>query len=53
MSLYVIAEMPFTEQGAKNFIEWTKTDDGYAITRGFAGFERWKSAKIKKPDCRV
>jgi quinol monooxygenase YgiN len=39
MSFYVIAEFPFTEKGAQEFIEWTKTDDGYAVTKAWAGFE--------------
>ena len=39
MSIIVILEAPFTEQGAQDFIAWTKSDDGYAVTRGFAGFE--------------
>ena len=39
MSVYVIAEIPLSEQGAKDVIEWTTSDDGYVITRAHAGFE--------------
>ena len=39
MSVYVIAEFPLSEQGAKDVIEWTTSDDGYIITRAHAGFE--------------
>ena len=39
MSVYVIAEIPFTEQGAQDFIAWTKTEDGYPITKSYAGYE--------------
>ena len=39
MSIFVIAEAPCTEQGTKDFMEWTESGDGYVITRGFAGFE--------------
>ena len=39
MSVYVIAEFPMTEQGAQDLIEWSKGDDGYAVTRASAGFE--------------
>ena len=39
MSVYVMAEFPFSEQGAKEFLEWTKSDDGYVITKAWAGFE--------------
>ena len=39
MSIYVIAEIPFTEQGAQDFIAWTKTEDGYPITKSYAGYE--------------
>ena len=28
-----------TEQGAKDIIEWSKSDDGYVVTREHAGFE--------------
>ncbi|MAV47623.1 MAG: hypothetical protein CBC49_007050 [Alphaproteobacteria bacterium TMED89] len=39
MTVVVIAEAQFTEQGAQDFIEWSKGDDGYVITRDFDGFE--------------
>ncbi len=39
MSVYVIAEFPFSEKGAEEFIEWSKSDDGYAVTKAWAGFE--------------
>tara|TARA_X000000368_G_scaffold57940_1_gene41002 strand:- start:10 stop:150 length:141 start_codon:yes stop_codon:yes gene_type:complete len=39
MSVYVVAEFPMTEQGAKDVIEWSKSDDGYVVTREHAGFE--------------
>ena len=39
MSIYVIAEIPFTELGAQDFIAWTKTEDGYPITKSYAGYE--------------
>ena len=39
MSVYVIAEIPFTEQGAQDFIAWTKTENGYPITKSYAGYE--------------
>ena len=39
MSVYVIAEFPMTEQGAKDLIEWSKSDDGYVVTKASAGFE--------------
>ena len=39
MSVYVVAEFPMTEQGAKDIIEWSKSDDGYVVTREHAGFE--------------
>ena len=38
MSVYVIAELPFSEQGAKEYIDWTKSDDGSAITKASAGY---------------
>ena len=39
MSVYVIAEFPFSEKGAQEFMDWTKSDDGYAVTKAWAGFE--------------
>ena len=39
MSVYVVAEFPMTELGAKDIIEWSKSDDGYVVTREHAGFE--------------
>lgn len=39
MSVYVIAELPFSEQGAKEYIDWIQSDDGYAITKASAGYE--------------
>ena len=39
MSVYVIAEIPFTEQGTQDFIAWTETEDGYPITKSYAGYE--------------
>ena len=39
MSVIVVAEFPMTEQGAQDFIDWSKGEDGYAITRQHKGFE--------------
>ena len=39
MSVIVVAEFPMTEQGAQDFIDWSKGDDGYVITRQHKGFE--------------
>ena len=39
MSVIVVAEFPMTEQGAQDFIDWSKSDDGYVITRQHKGFE--------------
>lgn len=39
MSVYVIAEFPFSEKDAQEFMDWTKSDDGYAVTKAWAGFE--------------
>ena len=39
MSVYVIAEFPFSEKGAQEFMDWSKSDDGYAVTKAWAGFE--------------
>ena len=39
MSVIVVAEFPMTEQGAQDFIDWSKSDDGYIITRQHKGFE--------------
>jgi quinol monooxygenase YgiN len=39
MSVYVIAEFPFSEKGAQEFMDWTKSDDGYAVTKAWGGFE--------------
>ena len=39
MSVIVVAEFPMTEQGAQEFIDWSKGDDGYVITRQHKGFE--------------
>ena len=52
MSIYVIAEIPFTEQGAQDFIAWTKTEDGYPITKSYAGYELIQTllAEDKKND---
>ena len=33
MSVIVVAELPMTEQGAQDFIDWSKNDGGYLITR--------------------
>ena len=33
MSVIVVAEFPATEQGAQDFIDWSKGDDRYVITR--------------------
>lgn len=38
MSVIVVAEFPTTEQGAQDFIDWSKSDDGYVITRQHKGF---------------
>jgi quinol monooxygenase YgiN len=39
MSVIVVAEFPTTEQGAQDFIDWSKSDDRYVITRQHKGFE--------------
>lgn len=39
MSVTVIAELPFSQQGAQDFIDWSKSDDGYVLTRQFEGFK--------------
>ena len=39
MSIIVVAEFPMTEQGAQDLIDWSKSDDGYVITRQHKGFE--------------
>ena len=39
MSVIVVAEFPMTEPGAQDFIDWSKGDDGYVITRQHNGFE--------------
>ena len=39
MSVIVVAEFPMTKQGAQDFIEWSKSDDGYVITRQHKGFK--------------
>ena len=39
MSVIVVAEFSMTEQGAQDFIDWSKGDDGYVITRQHKGFE--------------
>tara|TARA_A200000113_G_scaffold221989_1_gene234821 strand:+ start:4585 stop:4875 length:291 start_codon:yes stop_codon:yes gene_type:complete len=39
MSVIVVAEFPMAEQGAQDFIDWSKGDDGYVITRQHKGFE--------------
>ena len=39
MSVIVVAEFPMTEQGAQDFLDWSKSDDGYVITRQHKGFE--------------
>ena len=38
MSVIVVAEFPTTEQGAQDFIDWSKSDDGYLITRQHKGY---------------
>ena len=39
MTTYVVAKIPLTEEGAKEFVAWTLSDDGYAITKQHKGFE--------------
>ena len=39
MSVIVVAEFPTTEQGAQDFLDWSKSDNGYVITRQHKGFE--------------
>tara|TARA_B100000941_G_scaffold264410_1_gene218357 strand:+ start:218 stop:433 length:216 start_codon:yes stop_codon:yes gene_type:complete len=39
MSAIVVAEFPMTEQGAQDYIDWSKSDGGYLITRQHNGFE--------------
>ena len=39
MSVIIVAEFPTTERGAQDFIDWSKSDDGYVITRQHKGFE--------------
>ena len=39
MSVIVVAEFPTTEPGAQDFIDWSKSDNGYVITRQHKGFE--------------
>lgn len=44
MSVTVIAELPLSVQGAQDFIDWSKSEDGYVLTRQFEGFnsiETW------------
>ena len=43
MSVIVVAEFSMTEQGAQDFIDWSKGDDGYVITRQHKGFEDIKT----------
>ena len=39
MTVHVVANFPMTEAGAKDMIEWSATDDGFAVTRQFKGFQ--------------
>ena len=39
MSVIVVAEFPMTQQGAQDLIDWSKSDDGYVVTRQHKGFE--------------
>ena len=39
MSVIVVAEFPMTQQGAQDLIDWSKSDDGYVVTRQQKGFE--------------
>ena len=39
MPVIVVAEFPMTEQGAQDFIDWSKSDHGYVITRQHKGFK--------------
>jgi len=39
MSVIVVVEFPMTEQGAQDFIDWSKSEDGYVITSQYKGFE--------------
>ena len=50
MSVYVIAEILFTQQGAQDFIAWAKTEDGYPMTKSYAGYQLIQTllAKDKK-----
>ena len=49
MSVYVIAEFPFSEKGAQEFMEWTKSDDGYAVTKAWAGCCQTNEPKHQYP----
>ena len=37
--IYVIAKLPCHEQGASKLIEWSKSDDGFSVTRSYKGFK--------------
>ena len=39
MSVIVIAQAAFSESGAQAFIDWSKSPDGYVLTRAYDGFE--------------
>ena len=39
MSIYVIAEIPFTDQVAQDFTAWTKSENDYPITKSYASYE--------------
>ena len=42
MTVHVVAEFPMTEAGAKDMMEWSASDDGFAITRQHKGFQEIK-----------
>ncbi|MGB0480596.1 MAG: hypothetical protein ACPGPA_00005 [Alphaproteobacteria bacterium] len=39
MTVHVVAEFPFTESGAKDMIEWSVSDVGFAVTRQHKGYQ--------------
>ena len=39
MSIVVVAQAAFSESGAQAFIDWSKSPDGYVLTRAYDGFE--------------
>ena len=37
--IYVIAKLPCHEEGASKFIDFSKSDDGFSVTRAYKGFK--------------